>query len=121
MHFDIVLTFNITFNNDLNNVSSSYYTTFSAAVSVDLTAILNAAALQITDAALNSLVWIFTEGSTIATANSIPVLNVTDEAVAQSLLTEAVNSIPDLKSITITGNTPALYLKMYGSHQLYFN
>jgi len=86
--------------------SSNYYKDFSSNTTASLQVLLLSTTLKITDSTVAGLAWVFTEGSTVATAANIPVLNVTDADDARAQLQRSMESSvdPDLTSATLNAN-----------------
>jgi len=73
-YYDFELTFSDTYNADLSDVSSTYYSSYAVKVQLALESLLGS--MQV--ASDSSAGWTFSPGSTIATAANVPVLYVSD-------------------------------------------
>lgn len=99
--FDLSLNFSIKFDPRLNDPTSSEYESFSIKATEVLQLLINATTIEVED--YTTLTWMFREGSTMAIANNIPLLNATDEAdvLAQIEQSRIQSNISDLNAVSM--------------------
>ena len=97
---DFTMTFALLFDNDLKDPTTQLYKD-TAAMSTDaLRQILNTTTAVLVDE--QAIVWVFTEGSIIATAEEVEVDNVRSVAeVEQQLQDFDETTIPDLQTVAL--------------------
>ena len=101
VHFDVSMTFDFDFQDDLNDRQSNLHREISAIATAALLQMLNTTTAKLEDEA--AIMWSFSEGSVVATASDVAVTNVqnADEVTGQ-LNNFDVSTVPNLQRLTIT-------------------
>ena len=98
---DVSMAFNIEFQDDLNNPESDLYMETSEMATAAFQQMLATTTAKLVDQ--DTIDWVFTEGSVVATALGVSVTNVQNaDEVTQQLEDFDVSTIPNLQSITAT-------------------
>ena len=107
---DISMTFDLEFQEDLNDPESDLHTETSEMSTAALQQVLATTTAELQDEA--AVVWTFTEGSVVATALDVPVTNVQNaEEVTEQLENFDVSTVPNLQSLAVTP-TGKIYIRL---------